>query len=460
MRRFLSRYDQAYPVFLYLSKSGQIMGGSLAEKEWRGAVHAFRQFEKPQGEGLVHLTLSLPSGMTMSDAEWHDVSMHVLQASGLPPDLVPWVQWGRERTTCDHIHIVAGTQTFTGRTLDVSNSLAATDRLERDLCQRFSLPEPLWRDDPGTILNPQISKRSRRKTGQAAWFATDVDRCMTRYLPTSLDELNDALDASESPWEVTPSPDRPGLLVPRNILTGRSINPRDAGTAFGSSLILKRIALAARLQAVSLQIVFDRVFRLIRTTPHINKLLKGLHDATNRQSQIDPGEDRQNSRRREPLTSVATIGGRGRARHVSRRRARTDRFVDRAGWSDERSSSYHAADDRRDADAPETGENITRRYDISDRHPRRRAEWLIAVYNAARKSGVVLRHRFGLQGSAITLIGDGGNLAAIDMVERHVLSEGDQSDEYWQNFLDDFAGSTGCTNETELDGESVSSIRL
>lgn len=119
MRRFTSFHSQAYPLLSYWSKDGEILTGSLPARTWRQATEMFAPFEAPHGAGLVHFTLSMPRGRSLSDAVWFDVINHVMAESGIPANLVPWVAWGGEHTNCDHIHIASACETFLRRELEL-----------------------------------------------------------------------------------------------------------------------------------------------------------------------------------------------------------------------------------------------------------------------------------------------------------------------------------------------------
>ena len=180
MRRYTTFPSQAFPILSYLAKDGQILSGSIPARTWRQACDLFQLFEAPQGNGLVHMTLSMPAGRTLTDNVWFAVARRILNASGLPSEITPWIMFGRETTRCDHVHIVAARQTYTGRHLEVATSVRETDRIERCVCQLLGLPEPAWRPDPEMVLTPAISVRARRKSGQAGWFADDLNAVMSK----------------------------------------------------------------------------------------------------------------------------------------------------------------------------------------------------------------------------------------------------------------------------------------
>jgi hypothetical protein len=141
VRRYTTFHSLAETILPYLSKGGVVLTGSMPVRTWRQAVDFLRPFDAQHGQGIVHFTLSMPRGASLSEIQWLVVARHVLRSSGLPPEQVPWLLWGREATSCDHVHIVSACQTFVGQPLCVATSVHTTDRLECDLRQRLGLPD-------------------------------------------------------------------------------------------------------------------------------------------------------------------------------------------------------------------------------------------------------------------------------------------------------------------------------
>lgn len=262
MRRFTRHHDRAAPLVRYLSGDGRAIAGSLPAWTPSALRHALRPFERPHGAGLLHFTLSLPRGRRLPDEGWHDVAAFVLDRTGLPPDLTPWIAWGREATACDHLHIVAARETFACRRLDPATSRLATDRLERDLADRLGLPDPVWTLEPRTPLLADLRARAVRDPDLRS-FGDALNRAVDIYLPADVTALNGAIAGTGGDWVVEPSGLRPGLLEARHLVTGVVINPNDAGRGFGSRALLRRLALAARL----------RLARAIRALHHLARLV-------------------------------------------------------------------------------------------------------------------------------------------------------------------------------------------
>lgn len=95
MRRHTTLHSLAGTILPYLSKDGVVLDGSMPVGTWRQAVDFLRPFDTPHGQGLVHFTLSMPRGASLSESRWLVVARHVLRSSDLPPEQVPWLLWGR-----------------------------------------------------------------------------------------------------------------------------------------------------------------------------------------------------------------------------------------------------------------------------------------------------------------------------------------------------------------------------
>ena len=63
-RRFHSGVSQ---VGHYLGTDGQLFTGFLLEPSHGVMMKALRRYELPEGAGLLHTTLSLPNGQTLTD---------------------------------------------------------------------------------------------------------------------------------------------------------------------------------------------------------------------------------------------------------------------------------------------------------------------------------------------------------------------------------------------------------
>ena len=248
MRRFTTFHDHSTGLGHYLKKDGCMFTGSISETDPVRAVAALRSFEVPQGDGLVHFTLSMPKGQILSLCDWHEVAVRVLNKSGLPSALVPWFAWGREETSCDHVHIVSALETFNRRPLALKKSLAATDALERDIVHFLGLPEPNWHPNPKQSLMANLKKSEKVSKGSKATLADDLNHAFECGLPSSVRELSDTLAASGSDWCIEASIINEAYLTPRHLVTGEQVNPKDLGTGFSSSSLHARFIFAAAVR--------------------------------------------------------------------------------------------------------------------------------------------------------------------------------------------------------------------
>jgi len=218
------------------------MCGSVLETVPGELMRWFQPFDMPRGEGLLHTTLSMPSDRILTDSEWHDVSKFVLERSGVPPDLTAWFAWGREVSRCDHLHIISGCQTWSGRPFDIQTSVRATDALAVDLAHRLNISEPHWSPSGTRELISHIRGGAHP---DAREFGDDVNRAFGTLLPTSVTALDDALVATGSWWRIGMSPTSTDQLIPIHSQTGERINPKNAGVDFSSARLFQRLRLAS-----------------------------------------------------------------------------------------------------------------------------------------------------------------------------------------------------------------------
>lgn len=260
MRRYAAFHSHSTQFGNYV-RLGEVLSGSIPDTEPGKIMRWFKRFEKPQGTGLVHFTLSMPEGMRLSDCEWHDVASYVLDCSGLPPDLVPWTMAGREPTRCDHVHILSGLQTWSGRYLEVNTSKRFTDALDRTLRHHLGIPELNWNLPPEVSLVSPV--RAIKKHALAESFAKDFNHALDFYLPTTLDDLNAALGRIGSNWTVSNSMSRDGLLAPFDDFWKVSINPMEAGAHFSSKALFARLSFAKRVATARAAQFIVRLARFI-----------------------------------------------------------------------------------------------------------------------------------------------------------------------------------------------------
>ncbi len=445
MRRYTSFHSQAYALLSYWSKDGEILTGSLPARTWREAAEMFTPFEAPHGSGLVHFTLSMPAGHSLPDAIWFDVIDHVMAESGLPTNLVPWVAWGGEHTNCEHIHIASACETFLGRELELQTSLKATDRLERDLRQRLSLPELPWRPEPALVLAPTISMRNRVKHGQVGWFASDLNAAMRKQRPSSLANLNLALEENGSAWRVMTSPERADRLIPTNQLTGRSCNPRRAGAAFRSSLILPRFALAARLRAVAFSFFLHRVADYVRDAFPTFLQTQGIqHERASIGPQPEPHQNRQNEGGCSETASTLTASRPSpRGADIGIRRAPLEpasRTSKRTGRQQPHPGSYWSDPGRLESSLSPTGA----KHRVSSGRGRSRARRVIEIYHAARRVGIKVKHRFGSNQTAVLVSGPHGELVIHEMVDGAIIENEENPCSGWAQFVCELEQIPGC----------------
>lgn len=413
MRPYRTFHDRTSQIGYYVGRDGRVLTGSVPETEPGRLMRWFECYDYPKSLGVVHTTLSLPADLHLSDADWHAVTTRVLERSGTPPDLVPWFAWGEHVSNCEHVHIVAARQTWTGRPLEVRTSRRATDALAVDLAHRLGLPEPHWCAIPDLVLTGHVRKGAPEPVSQ---FANDVNRAFDHHLPTTLSELNDALIAVDSWWSVAPSPTRPGLLVPRHGQTGEDINPKDAGRAFKSASLHARLRLALHLRIGRAAMALRQLAKLIpsEAIPILKK---------------DPAYDQTSTDRPEIGRRSPDLEDRRDARGYSQ----TDATLEPAGVGQSRpddqlrgaAAGLHATD-RRGLPRPSQsvlrpahrGPGHQRKAQFPDRGFVSRGRWILRFISLARQHAIALRHQVDLATDSLLLRLDGEDPVRFSFLNR------------------------------------------
>jgi len=412
----------------YPSKDGHVLSGSVPEKNPKALIKFFSHFEEPKGDGLVHFTLSLPAGIQLDEEQWHEVGRHVLRESGLPPDIVPWVVWGGEQTNCDHVHIVAARQTFTGRSLEVATSVAFTQKLARDLCHRLSLPEPDWMPDPKMCLVMPIPKRRQRENPNAFQFATDLNAAMGRFRPETLDMLNRGLRRLKSPWQIEICAQNNRYLIPEHSQTGRRINPRDAGPAFSSKNILRRLAFATRLRLARTAIFLRRIRQHIgnRAFPEISSFEGHDDDRTEFEPQNHTRKTGSDTGRYPEAAAHPDFPrrrGTGEGPRFRRPPVQSPLEPHREGRPAGASAGSPQWAVDRDDGSPKKS------YRGGDAG---RGIWFFRLIRLANEAGLKTTQKFSPDYSSIVLEDDTGRQGRFDLVQRTIEPAGQEWDERWQ----------------------------
>ena len=352
----------------------------------------FKRFEKPQGSGLVHLTLSMPETMRLSDRDWHEVGTYVLHLSGLPPDLVPWIMVGREPTRCDHVHLLSALQTWSGRELELATSPRFTDALDRTIRHHLGMPELDWHLPPEVSLVSPV--RSAKRQQLATSFANDINHAIDFYLPATLDELNTALGRVGSNWTVSASNDQDGLLTPYDDVLKVSINPADAGSHFSSRTIMARLEFARRVATARAAQFITRVSRIIHPDQIPTLKIGTEHDNNSRQRSFEDQDRPRAGRYQEAASASGALGTTG-----PRPDQRVRRETDGADGRDH--GGLRRARPPIQSDAPKLRRGEPEIGFLAGDRRRGRGHWLIRLHMLARRLGVRIKTCFEAGGQVI-----------------------------------------------------------
>lgn len=406
MRRHATFHDRADPWARYV-QTGEILSGSIPVLDAGKVVRWFKRFEKPQGSGLVHFTLSMPDGLRLSDREWHDVASYVLDVSGLPHDLVPWAMAGREKTRCDHVHILSATQTWSGRELDVATSKRFTDALDRTVRHHLGIPELAWHLPPEASLVSPI--RTFRKHDQARRFAEDFNHAMGVYLPTTLCELNSALGRVGSTWTVSGSLKPGSLLTPFDNFWQLDINPRTAGRHFSSNAIVSRLAFAKRIATARAAQFIVQLARIVHPTSIPTLRAGKKHDIPNSRQRSLESEDRLRARGHQEIAPSFNPSGAGGPRPDNWIRRKVD------GVDGRDQGGLHGAGPPIQIDAPKIREPEPEVRLPVGRRRTGRGQWLIRLRLLARSLGIRIKSCFEAGGQIIKVTAAENAVMLVDL---------------------------------------------
>ena len=166
---------------------------SHAQRMPRPARHA---------KNVLHVTLSLPDGMTADRAAWVEMAQMAIAGLGLPPRQVPWLAVRHRDTRCDHLHLMLMAATFADRPLSLPDLQHRCDEVHRRLCRHLGLTPPRYhRPAAGPRLEVFCPTR-RLRSADRRRMAADIGTALTHRQPTDLPALQAVLVAAGSPVRV------------------------------------------------------------------------------------------------------------------------------------------------------------------------------------------------------------------------------------------------------------------
>ena len=119
MRGHLTFHRTPEAVKYYFPKSACILTGTIFVKNADRAYDHFSKYSRHGEDSFFHITLSLPTGMTLSPPRWRDEIREHLKARGANSSQCPWLAWRDTSTASEHIHLYGLLRTFDGRPVAV-----------------------------------------------------------------------------------------------------------------------------------------------------------------------------------------------------------------------------------------------------------------------------------------------------------------------------------------------------
>lgn len=196
MRPHLEWHSDPDRLKRYIDRLGdEAIGGTIPNFGNRDLFKRLRKLNtKPSDKpAYLHMTLSLPKGVSATKKIWRRIVATALKALGLDPLATPWFSKRHTDGTCDHVHTAISLTDFTGRSLLFSISEEKSAAIHKNLCAMLGLPTPPYFDPDGAPrLKPITPVRRLTKPSEKA-LHDDLQDAFLHGQPEGLSQLNAAL---------------------------------------------------------------------------------------------------------------------------------------------------------------------------------------------------------------------------------------------------------------------------
>lgn len=196
MRPHLERHNDPDRLKRYIDRLGdEAIGGTIPNFGNRDLFKRLRKLDIGPSDqpAYLHMTLSLPQGVSASKKIWRRIVATALKALGLDPLTTPWFSKRHTDGTCDHVHTAISLNDFAGRPLLFSISGDKSAAIHKYLCAMLGLPTPPYFDSDGAPrLKPITPVRRLTKPSEKA-LHDDLQDAFLYGQPEGLLQLNAAL---------------------------------------------------------------------------------------------------------------------------------------------------------------------------------------------------------------------------------------------------------------------------
>ena len=202
-RPFLSSHRSAGKTLAYISgrdarsAAPEMLGGTV---QWRGFPHTIAHLKRlPLPQQLhgrfLHITLSPPARLQLSDVTLLGAVDVMFRSLGLPSRAMPWLAFRHRSTDCHHIHILAVPMTFSGQPLPLQNRKRLCEEADIKVSRFLGLERPRYPERrSGPRITPILPGRRLEPPGRRE-IADAVVAAFENSQPVGLDALRTALAA-------------------------------------------------------------------------------------------------------------------------------------------------------------------------------------------------------------------------------------------------------------------------
>lgn len=283
MRPYVVFHADAADVLRYLHKpDAQPVGGTVPNLGYKDLVKRFIAFgNDAMPEPYIHLTLSLPKGITATKKLWMRIVKTVLNAFGLDPDATPWFAARDTDRDCDHIHVAISLRDFTGRIWAVSLDRIKSDNIHQHLCAMLGLPVPdYFNPDAARCLAPVTPARNLKDKQRCTLFR-DLMAVFCHAQPQTIASLNGSLAQQLGGFEVIEAPNRYGVDTLQYVNGDKKIYGRDLGLAWEPRFVKSRLQFCRDLRLCRYRLQLNNLVEIFRKPIMENHLARTITASQN-----------------------------------------------------------------------------------------------------------------------------------------------------------------------------------
>lgn len=266
MRPYVVFHDDPAEIIEYFDKpDAEPIGGTVPYLGYQEMIRRFDALSNHVSpRPFLHLTLSLPKGISATKTLWVRIVKTTINAFGLDPDATPWFAARHRDKDCDHIHVAISRRDFGGRLWELSLDRIKSDRIHKHLCAMLGLPAPAYFDPDATpCLTPVTPTRNLKDRNRRRLFQ-DLTAVFQHAQPETITSLSAALSRLPGGFEVTEVRNRHGVNSLLYAGGDHEIYGGKLGTAWEPRFVKARLAFCRILRRCRYDLQMNNIIEIFR----------------------------------------------------------------------------------------------------------------------------------------------------------------------------------------------------